>query len=55
LHVCGDALHYSELSFDVADGVMRPVSQGGVLLGGQGTRGVVSPSSSHPPETGKVG
>lgn len=33
LHVCGDALHYSELSFDVADGVMRPVSQGGVLLG----------------------
>lgn len=25
LHVCGDALHYSELSFDVADGVMRPV------------------------------
>ncbi|MHC5073041.1 MAG: ThiF family adenylyltransferase, partial [Planctomycetota bacterium] len=25
LHVCGDALHYSELSFDVADGLMRPV------------------------------
>jgi ThiF family len=25
LHVCDGALHYSELSFDVADGVMRPV------------------------------
>ena len=25
LHVCDDALHYSDLSFDVADGVMRPV------------------------------
>jgi len=25
LHVSGDSLHYSELSFDVADGVMRPV------------------------------
>ena len=25
LHVCDGALHYSDLSFDVADGVMRPV------------------------------
>ena len=25
LHVCDGALHYSDLSFDTADGLMRPV------------------------------
>lgn len=34
LCVCGNALHYSELAFDVADGVMRPVCLGSVLLRG---------------------
>jgi hypothetical protein len=26
LHVCDGALHYSDLSFDTADGLMRPVT-----------------------------
>ncbi len=44
LHLCG-ALHYGELAFDIADGLMRPVSPLSTLVG------IVSPDSKSNPVT----